>query len=427
VNRSRPLPATLVLTPISRRPTELPPHTVAAVLSARMASSQSRGPSAAPARHRASIVVPSGNNLVFLKFCLTSILLNTPAQGYEIIVVDNGSTDGTPAYLAGMAEDHPQIRAIRNPANRGFAAAVNQGLAAATGDILVLLNDDTIVPHGWLDGLCRGLEDETVGLLGPVTNRSGDEAQIEVEYDTYAGFLRFARKRRRSHRDRTRDLHMLTMFCLAFRRDLYERVGPLDEQFEVGMFEDDDYAVRVRAAGYRVVCADALFVHHFGATSLGKLAAAGEYGTLFDVNRKRFEQKWQVTWMPRRREAGPAYAALIDRIREAVAQSVPSNATVAVISRGDAALVELPHCRTRHFPGLDDGSYAGYNPRDSEEAIRFLEQACRQGASFLVVPQTARWWLEHYEAFAAHLHATARVIVASDACTMFELAQSNQR
>jgi GT2 family glycosyltransferase len=418
------LPPTLVLTPVSRRPTQLPPPTVAAVLAARITNSpiqrRARSLLTVPARDRVSIVVPSANNLVFLKLCLTSIVLNTAARPYEVIVVDNGSTDGTADYLADMAAHHPQVRAIHNPTNRGFAPAVNQGLSAATGGILVLLNDDTVVPPGWLGGLCRGLDDTTVGLLGPVTNRSGDEAQIEVTYNTYAEFLRFARGRRRTHRHRTRDLPMLTMFCLAFRRDVYERIGPLDEQFEIGMFEDDDYAARVRDAGYRVVCADALFVHHFGATSLGKLAAAGEYGTLFGRNKTRFEQKWRVQWTPRRRAVSPAYAALIDRIRDAVARSVPANATVAVISRGDDALLELCHCRTRHFPSSDDGSYAGYNPGDSEEAIGFLARARHLGASFLVVPQTATWWLAHYTAFAAHLRERARAIIETDACTIFE-------
>ena len=88
------------------------------------------------------------------------------------------------------------------------------------------------------------------------------------------------------------------MFCVAMRRDLWERVGPLDEQFEFGMFEDEDYAMRVQAAGYRVDCAEDSFVHHFGQASLGKLAATDEYGPLFHANRKRWEEKWGRPWEP---------------------------------------------------------------------------------------------------------------------------------
>jgi GT2 family glycosyltransferase len=71
---------------------------------------------------------------------------------------------------------------------------------------------------------------------------------------------------------------------------VFASVGPLDEGFDVGMFEDD-YARRVRDAGYRLVCDEAVFVHHFGEASLGELAGDGRDGEMFDANRRRFEEK----------------------------------------------------------------------------------------------------------------------------------------
>jgi GT2 family glycosyltransferase len=91
---------------------------------------------------------------------------------------------------------------------------------------------------------------------------------------------------------------MLAMFCVAFRRRTYEQVGPLDEQFGIGMFEDDDYAMRIKAHGLRVICAADVFVHHFGQAAFKKLIESGQYNPLFDENRRRYETKWNVEWVP---------------------------------------------------------------------------------------------------------------------------------
>ena len=74
-------------------------------------------------------------------------------------------------------------------------------------------------------------------------------------------------------------------------------MGPLDEHFEIGMFEDDDFAHRLREAGYRIVCAEDCFIHHFGQGSFSKLPTV-EYNNLFEENKKRFERKWKVSWRP---------------------------------------------------------------------------------------------------------------------------------
>jgi GT2 family glycosyltransferase/glycosyltransferase involved in cell wall biosynthesis len=247
---------------------------------------------------RASIIIVTYNNLVLNKLCLESVLRNTEHLDYEIIVVDNDSTDGTPEFLHQLAARHRHVRIILNPANYGFARANNQGVSISTGDVIILLNNDTVVPPGWLSRLTKHLDDPQVGMVGPVTNFVGNEAKVEVNYRTWAEMERFAETRAWEHEGEIADIRMLAMFCVALRRETFEMVGPLDEQFGVGMFEDDDYTQRIRAAGLRIICAADVFVHHVGQAAFKKLIERGEYAKLFDENRRRFEAKWNTRWIP---------------------------------------------------------------------------------------------------------------------------------
>jgi GT2 family glycosyltransferase len=221
--------------------------------------------------------------------CLASLLAKGWNPRDELIVVDNGSTDGTREFLRDLAGLNSFVQIVLNAENRGFAAGNNQGLEMASGDVLILLNNDTLTPPGWRDALLRWLEDPAIGLVGPVTNRACNEAQVDAPYRSYGEMEQFARAYTQEHAGECGDLPMLAMFCLALRREVFKRIGPLDEQFEVGMFEDDDYARRVRQAGYRVVCAEDVFVHHFGQASLGDLCLTGDYNRILEANRRRFE------------------------------------------------------------------------------------------------------------------------------------------
>ncbi|MGH9847582.1 MAG: glycosyltransferase family 2 protein, partial [Blastocatellia bacterium] len=116
---------------------------------------------------------------------------------------------------------------------------------------------------------------------------------------------------------RIADIPVLAMYCVAMRRAVFDRIGPLDEQFGIGMFEDDDYSMRVRRAGLRVVCAADVFVHHFGQASFGKLIESGAYHDLFEQNRHKFEVKWRESWRPHRR-AELSFAPHVVHVLEAV-------------------------------------------------------------------------------------------------------------
>jgi GT2 family glycosyltransferase len=421
-DRIAQLPESLILTPDSRRPISLPETTVKTVL-ARPMPPPGRRPLA---RVDVSIIVPTVDNLVFARMCVESILANTGNPHLEVVVVDDGSTDGTGPYLREMAVGDSRIRPLSLPRNRGFAAAVNRGLEAAGGAVFVVLNDDTIVPPGWLARLTRHLDDPAVGLVGPLTNRSGNEQEIRAEYETYGQLLAFVRELETRGTGSLEDMSTLAMFCTAMRRDLYERVGQLDERFGLGMFEDDDYAMRVRAAGHRVVCATGSFVHHFGQGTLGKLAPTGELGTLFHENRRRFERKWGVAWETHRRRPDSSYEHEVARTREVASLAIPDGSRVLVATGGDDRFLSLGRRNASHFPRLEDGTYAGHHPADGAEAVAELDRWRRDGFEYLVVPDGAGWWLDHYVALREYLTARASVAAREPGtCVIYALSDGD--
>jgi hypothetical protein len=216
---------------------------------------------------------------------------------------------------------------------------------------------------------------------------------------------------------------MLAMFCLAMRRDVYARVGPLDERFEVGLLEDDDYALRVRREGLRMICAEDVLVHHFGEASFGALVPTGKRDRLLEANRRRFEEKWDIPWVPYERRESPEYEQVAVLTRRAVLGVVPPGATVLVVSRGDERLLELDGRTGWHYPRAADGVYAGYYPGSSEEAVDHLEELRRRGAAFLVIPRTGLWWLEHYAGLREHLERRYRNVAAGRGeCVIYALA-----
>jgi len=378
---------------------------------------------AAPASPAASVVVVSHENVALTRLCVESVLANTARPPFELIVIDNASRDGSRAWLRTVARRFQHVRLVLNDENRGFAAACNQGLALARGQLLVLLNNDTIVAPGWLERLAAHAAEPELGLVGAVTNRIGNEAEVETGYETYGGFLREAAERARAHAGSRFELPMPAMFCLALRRDAHERIGPLDEGFGLGMLEDDDYAERARRAGYRLACAEDVLVHHFGEGSLGELFADGSHGELLAANRERFERKWGVEWQPYGRRHPADYERVRERVRELVA-TLPAEAAVIVASRGDEEILRFPDHAGWHFPQTSEGVYAGHYPLDGAQAVAELERLRARGGRYFLLPKTSLWWLEHYRELRSHLSERYREVVREEACVMFALEEA---
>jgi GT2 family glycosyltransferase len=247
---------------------------------------------------KAGIVIVSYFGLPYLRQCLESVFKRTAWPDFRVVVVDNGSDAGTLDYLRAEAGRESRLQVVENGSNLGFAAANNIGLRLLGDcDTLVLLNNDTVVPPEWLGKLVHHAARPELGLVGPVTNWTGNEARIDITYRSVAEMEVAARNYAASHAGRLFDISVLAMYCVAFRREVLERAGELDEGYKVGMFEDVDYAEAVRKLGLRVVCCEDVFVHHYGMASFSKLDPA-EYQRLFEQNRAYFEKKWGHPWRP---------------------------------------------------------------------------------------------------------------------------------
>ena len=414
------LPTGLVLTPTSKRPLEIEPRTRDTVLARPLPTPRHRSSVILGPRGLVSIIVVTFASPSVVRMCIESVLANTQFPRFEIIVVDNASSSDTIAYLRHVDDAFPRVTLVLNERNVGFAAAVNQGLRVATGRSIVILNDDVIVTPDWLTGLVHHLEDPEIGLVGPVTNAAPNEARVPTEYRTYGELLELASEHRKRLTEATSDINVATMFCVAFRREVFERVGYLDETFGIGQFEDDDYAMRIQRAGYRVVCADDVFVHHFGEASFGQLVPTGEFAELFEQNRKYFEAKWGVDWTSHRHRHNPHYELLRGSIREFAHDLELPWADVLVVANGDDELLELDGVVARHFPQAPDGGDAGYHPTDSDEAVTQLTELRRGGARFLLFPETTEWWLDHYVGLHRYLDQHASELIGKGGCRLFQ-------
>jgi GT2 family glycosyltransferase/Tfp pilus assembly protein PilF len=240
-----------------------------------------------------SIIILTFNQLEHTKPCLQSIEQHTP-QPHELIIVDNGSTDGTLDYLRKYANDHNNVRVISNKENLGFAAGNNQGLAVANGDYLLLLNNDTVVTEGWLARMLSVFERYSdVGIVGPVSNNiSGPQQVKEASYQSLGKMHHFAKHWSAAHTGQTMEFYRVVGFCLLAKREVIDRIGGLDEQFGSGNFEDDDFCLRAVVAGYKACIALDAFVHHTGSQTFK--GAGINYQQSLERNWKIFKAKWKL-------------------------------------------------------------------------------------------------------------------------------------
>lgn len=177
-----------------------------------------------------SVVIPTYNHCEkYLRPCVESIIKHTDMGDVELVISANGCTDNTFAYLGYLFTIVPHLKVVWNDAAQGYARAVNQGIESCTGDYIVLLNNDTVLldqqKNQWLRMLeAPFLEDENVGVCGPIVQRSPDAGH-----------------------------DFCVFFCAMIHRRVFDRIGLLNEEYGVGTGEDVEFCIEATRAGFRVV------------------------------------------------------------------------------------------------------------------------------------------------------------------------------
>jgi GT2 family glycosyltransferase len=207
-----------------------------------------------------SVAILAWNSWETTKACLDSL---RPTLGVrdQVVVVNNGSTDGTASGLGA----YPWVDVVTNAANRGFAGGCNDAARPARHDLIIFLNNDTLLAPRWIEPLVAAFEDPAVGAVGPRSNFvSGPQIVPEAVYGSPADMRRFARSWSAAHRAMTSSADRLVGFAIAVRRSVFEALGGFDERYGIGGFEDDDLCRRIIARGYKLLISHESFVHHDG-------------------------------------------------------------------------------------------------------------------------------------------------------------------
>lgn len=236
---------------------------------------------------KTSIIILTLNNLEYTQRCIDSIRKYTDPSIYEIIAVDNKSTDGTREWLINQGD----ITSIINNENKGFPMGCNQGIQISNGDNILLLNNDTIVTKNWLTNLEKCLcSSGNIGAVGPVSNCFSILQTVETDYRSLEEMQKFAEKYNVSDPSKWIERKKLLGFCFLVKKEVVDKIGLLDERFSPGTYEDDDYSLRIRNEGYKLIVCRDTFIHHYGSITFKKSNFIN--ANILQVNNAKFMEKW---------------------------------------------------------------------------------------------------------------------------------------
>ena len=211
-----------------------------------------------------SVVLLAYNHLDYTKQCVESLFQYTNDVDYELITVDNGSSDGTREYFDSL----PNRKKLSFQENIGVDRAVNRGFELAEGKYALNLSNDIVVTHNWLVNLVTCMEsDEKVGMAAPVCGYSSNGQQIDLGYRTLEQMHEITRRRNVSNPKLWEERLKLVTYTCLYRTDVLRQIGGFDEEFNPGAYDDDAISFTIRRMGYKLILAVDTYVHHFGSVT----------------------------------------------------------------------------------------------------------------------------------------------------------------
>lgn len=237
-----------------------------------------------------TILVIAYNRLEKTKRCVASILEHTTEHNYELLLIDNGSNDDTFSYFKSVL--YPRKRIIRITKNLGSQYALNLALRLFSGQYFVQVTNDVVVTKNWLSNLLRCMEsDQRIGMVTPGSSNISNFQEIPLTFSSYEEMQEIAGNYNQSDPRKWEERLRLMTVVLVIRRELIDLVGMIDRGF-FHDFGDDDFSVRVRRAGYKLMLCMDTFVHHDHDFRRGEDKNMEQFQLSLEKGRKNFTDKY---------------------------------------------------------------------------------------------------------------------------------------
>jgi GT2 family glycosyltransferase len=217
-----------------------------------------------------SLVVLGFKNFdVTTRACLESLKPALADPEVEVLVIDNGSPDDSGEKTKLWCAEHPRVKCLISDYNRGYAGGMNWGASCARGQWLLLVNNDTVFPSNAIASMKRVITEapSDTAMLGPVTNAAGNGQRLWKPGADFDEWMEIGERLNRHPTGKLMPTYRCDFFCIAIRRQAWIKIGGLDLAFGLGYYEDFDFSLRLRKAGYSQYITEDVFVLHVGSAT----------------------------------------------------------------------------------------------------------------------------------------------------------------